>query len=272
MRCPTGAADDDWLHKHGSAAEPKQERMEDMILDALSFVGCGIYKNQSPDLLLQEMDRHGVAKTLIAPVEEQITVYNQEGNRYIQTICEQNPERFAGYAVANPWYGAQAVDTLRSALQAGMAAVYFDSSIQGFIICDEIVYPLIDLCAEFDVPVYFHTGTPAFALPMQLHCLAQRYPTVNFIMGHAGANDFVADAIPALYKRDNIWIDTSMTLAVTQHSLLEAAPDRIVFSSASPRSDLLHELNKTRSVCTDEKLLDNVFCGNLQQVFRRGIR
>ena len=100
-----------------------------MILDALSFVGCGIYKNQSPDSLLHEMDRFGVSKTLIAPVEEQITVYNREGNRDIQRICEHYPERFAGYAVANPWYGTQAVSTLRDALQEGMAAVYFDSSI-----------------------------------------------------------------------------------------------------------------------------------------------
>lgn len=242
-----------------------------MIFDALSFVGCGIYKNQCADALLREMDCNNVAKALIAPVEEQITVYNEDGNVQIRKICERYPDRFAGYAVANPWFGKQAVATLRTALQGGMAAVYFDSSIQGFTICDELVYPLIDLCAEYDVPAYFHTGTPAFALPMQLHYLALRYPTVRFIMGHAGANDFASDALPALYGRDNIWIDTSMTLAVTQHSLLQSVPDRVLFSSASPRSDLLHELNKTRSICKDADTLELVFHKNLQQVLGRGI-
>lgn len=234
--------------------------------DALAFVGDGVYQKQSAETLLAAMDRHGIQKTLIAPTEEAVTVFNEAGNTEIQRLVREFPDRFLGYAVANPWYGAQAVQCLRRALDGGLAAVYFDSSIQGFTISDALVDPLIEVCQAYDVPAYFHTGTPAFALPMQLHYLARRHPKVRFIMGHCGANDFAGDALPALYERDNIWLETSMTLTVTQLGILEAAPDRVIFGSATPRSDLAHEQNKLRATRCSQAVLDRVLSENLRQL------
>jgi len=237
------------------------------IWDALAFIGNGIYKKQSEEVLLDRMDEFGVEKSVIAPVEEYVTVYNDEGNRCILNACERHPDRFLGYAVANPWYGKRAIDSLRAALKSGLSAVYFESSLQGFTISDEIVDPLIEVCAEFDAPVYFHTGTPAFALPFQLHYLALRFPAVRFMMGHCGANDFVADSLPSLYKRDNIWLESSLTLTVTMYSCFCDAPDRYVFGSSTPRSDLGHELEKIRAACDDKEKLEKALSLNLEQVF-----
>ena len=236
------------------------------IWDALAFVGEGIYKKQSMDELLRRMDVFGVEKSIIAPVEEYVTVDNDEGNRYIHDACKLHPDRFLGYAVANPWYGKRAVESLRFALNSGLRAVYFDSSVQGFTISDDIVNPLIEVCAEFNAPVYFHTGTPAFALPLQVHYLAARFPSVRFMLGHCGANDFVADALPSLHNRDNVWLESSMTLAVTMFSCFSEAPDRYVFGSGSPRSDLEFELMKIRAACDDETKLGKALSLNLAEV------
>lgn len=234
--------------------------------DALSFVGAGRYKRQSPEELLRAMDENGVEKTVIAPVEEQIAVYNEEGNRAIAAACRAHPDRLLGYAVANPWRGTEAAELLRRALEEGLRGVYFDPSLQGFPLDDPLVEPLVELCGEYDVPIYFHTGTPAYALPFQLHFLARRYPQVRFIMGHGGANDFVADALPALFGLRNVWIETSMNLTVSIYSLLETAPDRIVFGSASPRSDLGYELQKLSATRAERAVLERVCSKNLAEV------
>jgi|LSQX01.2.fsa_nt_gb predicted TIM-barrel fold metal-dependent hydrolase len=239
-------------------------------LDALAFVGNGVYKSQSAEALIHEMNLNDVSKTIIAPVDEYITVYNEQGNHDIIEICNKHPDRLLAYAVANPWYGKKAVTILKSALKNGACAVYFDSSEQGFSINDHLVDPLIEVCEEFDVPVYFHTGTPAFALPFQLHYLAARFPNVRFIMGHSGANDFVADALPSLFNRDNIWLDTSMNLTITIASFIDKASDKTVFGSASPRSRLKHELEKLHRARPNSQQLEKICSSNLMKVM--GVR
>ncbi len=214
------------------------------IVDALCFVGNGRYKQQTPEKLQSGMEQAGIACAAVAPVEEYIVVNNEEGNRRTRALCQKHG--WYGYAVANPWYGGRAVELLKDALEDGLNAVYFDSSIQGFTINDEIVNPLIEVCAKYRVPAYFHTGTPAFALPLQLRYLALRYPEVNFIMGHMGANDFISDVTPAMYQMKNLYLETSMNLTCTLQDMLKQYPQRVIFGSASPRSVPEYELFKLR--------------------------
>ena len=235
-------------------------------VDIIAFVGEDVYCNQTPEMLLAEMDRNGVSRTFIAPSEKYTTVYNREGNEMIAEACRRWPDRFVGYAVANPWYGDKAVEELKRALDSGLQAVYFNSSIQGFTISDDIVYPLIEVCREYGVPAFFHTGTPAFALPFQLHFLAEKFPDVQFIMGHSGANDFAGDAIPALRGCPNIWLDTSTNLTVSYRALTEAAPDRVLFGSATPRSKLGYEIRRAEMGVLSQEKLEALFAGNVKKL------
>lgn len=236
------------------------------IIDALCFVGQGRYRRQSAEGLLAAMDANGVEKAVLCPVEEQVTVDNAAGNQLVLELCARHPGRFYGYAVANPWFGQKAVDTLKAALDAGLNAVYFDSSIQGFTISDELVDPLIEVCQAYGVPAYFHTGTPAFALPLQLRYLALRHPKVNFIMGHMGANDFISDVGPAMYQLDNLYLETSMNLTCTLEDMLAKYPQRVLFGSAAPRSEQEYELFKLRATAAGADTLENACAANLEQI------
>jgi len=233
------------------------------IIDALSFVGHGQYKSQKVEDLLQRMDLNGVEKALIAPVDEYVVAYNDEGNQLVQAACRAYPDR---YAVANPWFGEKAVLILRRALENGLSAVYFDSSIQGFPINDHIVDALMEVCKEYNVPVYFHTGTSSFALPFHLHYLAIRYPDIRFILGHCGANDFVSDVLPSLFKRNNIWVETSLALTPAMTRFMKVIPDRVVFGSCSPRSEISYELNKLRYGEPEQSDLEKALSKNIEAV------
>lgn len=236
------------------------------IIDALSFIGHGRYKSQSAEELIRKMDQNGVEKALIAPVDEYVVAYNEEGNDLVQAACRTHPDRFIGYAVANPWFGDKAVLNLKRALDNGLSAVYFDSSIQGFPINDHIVDPLIEICREYNVPAYFHTGTPLFALPFNLHYLAIRHPEVRFLLGHLGANDFVSDVLPSLYGRDNIWVETSLALTPAMTRFMKVIPDRVVFGSCSPRSEISYELKKLRYGKPEHTALEKALSKNIETV------
>ena len=237
-------------------------------IDVISFVGEDFYSSQAPEALLREMDRNHVERTMIAPVEKYTAVYNEEGNRMVADICRRWPDRFLGYAVCSPWRGKQGERELKRALEDGLTAVYFNSAVQGFTISDDIVDPLIAVCAEYQVPVYFHTGTPAYALPFQLHFLAERFPEVMFIMGHNGANDFSGDALPAVWGSPNILLDTSLNLGVSIRALAKSEPDKVVFGSAAPRSRLGYEIQRVEEGIKDMETLEKVFSGNILKILK----
>ena len=186
--------------------------------------------------LLAEMDAAGVDAALVSPAEAEIAVRNREGNDRVLALAAERPDRLLPYAVANPWYGAEAAVELDRALTAGAAAVLVNSALQGFLLMDELVDPLIEVARGHRAPVYAHTGTPVHALPLQLAELALRFPDVAFVMGRAGRTDFRMDAAPALESAPNLLADTSHESPHTGLAALAAAAgaERLVFASDHP--------------------------------------
>ncbi len=241
-------------------------------IDAHVNLGNGRYKKQDIATILKGMEDNGIDRCVLCPVEEYLTVYNGEGNRMLTEACRQYPDRFYGFAVANPWYGERAVRMLTEAFEAGLHGAFFVSSLQGFSIDDDIVDPLMEVCRRYGRPVYFHTATPAFALPLQLAYLARRFPEVDFIMGHCGANDFVYDIDASMYKTPNLYLETSLSYCETIYRVVEQYPDRVIFGSDAPRSPQGFELGKVLKSTGDASVMENVLSGNLLRILKGGDR
>jgi predicted TIM-barrel fold metal-dependent hydrolase len=237
-----------------------------MAIDAHAHVGQGRYKQLAPEDLLRQMDAHGIDRAVICPVEEYITVGNREGNDFILEQVRQYPDRFLGFAVANPWHGEEAVAELRRALGEGLRGLKLHPVIQGFHVNDALVEPLLDVAAEFGVPVYSHSGTPHYGEPFKLCEAARRYPDVTFILGHGGASDFWNDIPRACTFASNLLLETSRNgpsnfLFWKNH----IGVDRIVFGSNAPESQYPLEIASLRDVF-DEAELAQVLGGNMARV------
>lgn len=235
-----------------------------IICDGHCHVGEGSLKSQSAEALLANMDRSGVQKAVIVPVEECLAADNEEGNRYILDLCERYPERFWGFASANPWFGKKARKILRDYLSRGLCGIKFNPVVQGFKISDALIYPFMELAQEFGVPVYFHTGTPVCAMPFQLFDLSGRYSGVRFILGHSGYADFWQDIPFIASHSENIWFDTSLSLTPRTEALVSACgAGRILFGSDSPRSSLEYEIEKVMLCRAEPKDKEAMMGANL---------
>lgn len=237
-----------------------------MRIDGHVYLGNGRYRQQDVPAILRNMEEAGIDKSVLFPVEEYLTVYNREGNELVLKACREHPESFYGFAVANPWYGGRAAEILKEAFESGLHGAYFNSALQGFTINDPIVDPLIEICETYRRPAYFHTGTPAFALPLQLAYLARRFPKVDFIMGHSGANDFGYDIDASMLNTPNLYLDTSLNYFGSIYNLVARYPDRVIFGSDAPRSPVAFELDKASRSSEDPHVLDNVLGGNLRRI------
>ena len=89
------------------------------IIDGHCHLGEGFDIKVSPEELLKEMDKNGVEKAIIFPVDKFIAVYNEEGNDCIMDSVKKFPDRFIGFATVNPWYGENGDSELKRCLDKG---------------------------------------------------------------------------------------------------------------------------------------------------------
>lgn len=209
-----------------------------LTLDAHVRLGVSREAELSAGQLLSTMDALGLDAALVAPAERFIAVDNDEGNEMTAAAATASGGRLLPYAVANPWRGAAALESLHRARDAGAVALAVDAALQGFDLLDGLVDPLLSLAGQFRWPVYVRTGTPPTALPMPLALLARRFPELAFIMGRSGATDFWIDAVPALLHAPNLLADTCYapwdTILVSFAEHPDIGPGRVVFSTDAP--------------------------------------
>lgn len=240
------------------------------VIDCHCHLGTGHDYEQTAEMLLADMDRCSIDQAVICPVDRYIAVNNRVGNDSVLAAASDHPDRFIPFATANPWYGDDAREELYRALDAGARGVKFHPALQGFLLCDDLIEPLLEIVQERQVPVYMHTGTPAYSQPTQLTELALRFPNVDFIMGHMGSTDFWLDAVPAATASDNIYVDTSWSLPQKiERALAALGSERVLFGTDTPLSSLDLELACLQRASMTDQERENVLGGSMQRLLEK---
>lgn len=238
------------------------------IVDSHCHIGAGVRKAVAEKELLHAMDASGVQCAVLCSVDQFIAVDNREGNDEVLRAIRAHPDRLWGLAAANPWFGRKAVDELRRSLDAGVHGLKINSHLQGFILSDPLVHPLVEVCREYAVPLYAHTGTPITAEPFQLAELARTFPDVDMVMGHMGYTDFWYDAVPAALQSENLYLETSLIDIMNIRNAIEkVGADRILFGSDYPESDLALELEKIAMIEMSDDARNAVLGGNARELW-----
>jgi len=231
-----------------------------MIVDFHANVGCGLHFNCDVDALIDDMDRNMVDKAVICPVEQFLAVENRQGNDIIYESVNKYPDRLIGFGTTSPWYGKKALEEIRRISDFGFKGIKLHPFYQGFLLNDEIIYPVIEECEKYGLVVLFHTGTPVCAMPFQLRDLALRYPKVNFVMGHMGWSDFWYDVVDAASGLGNIYLETSYQMPSVIFNCINNLPNnRILFGSDWPYSNI--ELEKSKIVRIQNRETAEVILG-----------
>jgi predicted TIM-barrel fold metal-dependent hydrolase len=219
--------------------------------------------------LLAEMDRCAIEQAIIGPEKKYFAIDNKSGNSYIAHAARQHPDRLTGFAIASPWLGKKALAELNRALDLGLTGLKIYPAVQGFILTDPQIFPLIEFAEKARWPVYCATGTPICAMPLQLAELAERYPRAKFIMGHGGFCDFWNDIPDALRRCSNLYIETSYILPSQITAWIkEAGIGRFVFGSDLPFSSLDLELKKI-SLLSERIDKERILRKNILRVLRK---
>lgn len=166
------------------------------------------------DLLVAEMDRHGIAHSLV--LTSYLVNDDRPGTEEVLALLDGDP-RF-GVVAGVPWPVCEAGDfaALRELLAAGrLRGLKLYPGYAPFALWDPRMRPVYELAAEFGVPVMIHTGDTfarqakvKFAHPLQVDEVAVEFPGTTFVLCHLG-NPWFMDAAEVVYKNDNVLADVS---------------------------------------------------------------
>jgi len=241
-----------------------------MRIDAYTVIGKTSEAGLSPDELITQMQAARVDKCVIAPVDRCLAVANREGNELVMAAAKKYPDKFIPACTANPWYAKEAIAELNRAIAAGAGIFVLAPHLQGYILNDGTVIPLLEALENHHLPVYVHTGHYQHATPWQLADVALRYPDINFIMGHSGSTDFKLDAVEAALTAPNIYLESSLARSFIFKGMIEkVGPHRGLVGSLAPVNDLGFEWKHMEACLPYEKYRD-IYGNNLQRLLGKG--
>jgi predicted TIM-barrel fold metal-dependent hydrolase len=235
------------------------------VIDGHATIGANRDVELSAEALTKSMDRLGIDVALISPPEPFLPLRNREGNEFVAAAAAASGGRLLPYAIASPWLGAEALEELRRARDAGARALKLDPALQGFDLHDGLADPLIEFAAASGWPVYVRTGTPPHALPLQLAWLANRHPDAWFVMGKSGATDFSADGPSALAATPNLVADSAHVEWPTRLARLDpsAVGHRVVLTTDAPFAEAEVEVARVVEAGLDDAVRAAVLGGTL---------
>ncbi|MFT5162103.1 MAG: putative TIM-barrel fold metal-dependent hydrolase [Alteromonadaceae bacterium] len=253
----------------------------------------GQYNDHQGDKLVAEMDAAGIGSTvLLAPdfTYEFGSEYSIE--QIIQQhfeAAERHPGRFHIFAGVDPRRGESAVQAFASLVSSSAVAGLKLYPPCGYSPSDKRLYPFYEICREHRLPVLLHTGPTSAALAFSFAAAglidqaAKDFPSVNFILAHAGAS-YVQDAIAQCMYRPNVYMDISgfpSTLAAggwrqhlrqlfslnLNHKIIFGT-DWPVFGSKSGLSKLTDELFADEGPLQGlpKKAITQIMSGNIQRL------
>ena len=171
----------------------------------------------------------------------------RELNAYMAKLCRRY-QQLTGLATVFPGED-NTRQILMEAFDNGLSGVKLHCHVQCFDMLGAAMHEIYRLCREFDKPLIMHVGrepkSPAYPCDPYEFCSADKleqviktYPDLRVCVPHLGADEF------DIYRRllenyDNLWLDTTMTLADylpfdNVPDLAQMRADRLIFGSDFP--------------------------------------
>jgi predicted TIM-barrel fold metal-dependent hydrolase len=218
-----------------------------MRIDAHNHLGGpdkGDGKSQSPEEILEEMDRIGIDMAVVFPFNEVYPgVSFRHANSYIADTVNSHPDRLIGFCRLDPNAGDEAVAELRRCRQdLGLKGVKLHPTSQNFALDHPTLLDILAQAEEYRMPVIFDTGKK-LSPPAGIAALARRFPGLTIIMAHI---NLIEESLEAAEDAHNIYLGTTGYFNVPRlgQAIKAAGAGRFISGSDSPYIKMAREEEK----------------------------
>jgi len=232
-----------------------------------------------PERVLDTMDRCNVRWLIMSG--HAALVDTQRGNREIAELVARYPDRFRGYWVINPNYPERMereldeFDDLRqSAERDGGTPLFvgfkFHPNQHGVPLNDDRYRPALEYAEARGLPILSHTWAgKGMSSHHEVREVAEKYPNVRLLMGHAGYGDW-EDAAKVARDHEHVYLE--LTAAYSVRGALEimiehAGSEKILFGTDHPWFDPHYGIGCILSAYMTDEDRRNILYRNAQRLF-----
>ena len=228
------------------------------VIDAHAHAGpysLFFIADHSPRAMVRVMDRCGVDHAMISShraIQEDASKGNDETARAV----DDTQGRLRGYFVVNPWQDpADEID--KRANDDRFVGIKLHPELHEYALTSPRYRPAFEYAQQAGKPILTHTwfGSHYNGLE-QLDAIAERYPEVTILAGHAGANGPGYEQIVDVAKRhERVILELCGSFGTGQrikHLVDELGAHRVVFGSDFPFLDLRLTLGRVLFAPLDE--------------------
>jgi predicted TIM-barrel fold metal-dependent hydrolase len=231
--------------------------------------------------LITQMDRHGVDVSLVItrPATVGVLADVADAHDRVEAALAAFPGRLYGAAWVAPRHGRAGFDELERRLSGdAFRALILHPEQEQFNLDDPILDDAIEVAARHGAPVVAHTSLATRgAEPWRLVRLARRFPAVDFVMSHLGADGSMLqshEAVKIAAQVPNVLVDGSDTVTdpyATYHGpALVLGPERVLFASGEPVHQVALGLLKLDLLPLEESWRAAISGGNLLRILGLG--
>lgn len=180
-------------------------------------MGYHLMSPLSLDVLKKQNAYAGIDKMALLPLDHstrcngQVLITNEE----IASLVAKWPDTFIGFASVDP-HRPDALQVLQKAFgELGLMGLKLNPAKQRFYPDDEALFPIYELCAQYNKPIIFHAGLSwepdtltKYAHPLHFEEVALRFPTLRICLAHF-AWPWVREMAMLMIKYPNVYTDTA---------------------------------------------------------------
>lgn len=247
-----------------------------MIIDAHAHLSTTSYGNIQ--LYIDQLKEAGIERGIVVPggmmdvrkMTEYVTGKSKPENTipdnvYIKLALENHPCMLTGFACIDP-HSPTAVEDLNAYFKNGYRGLKLSPMTHEFSFASKKIAQLVELCGEWEYPVYTHVVFSPGASTSKLVHLAKQFPNTNFILGHMGFGPADTEAVEGA-KLDNFFLETSMgSYLLIQEAIQKVGAGKIIFGSEFPLSHPKVELQKILVLTLSDDEKDKILGKNISQL------
>jgi predicted TIM-barrel fold metal-dependent hydrolase len=240
-----------------------------MIIDGHVHIGIGnfFHMKADADLLLRLADQLSIDKLFVTDLNS-LFYDMSEGNDCLARDVAAHQDRLMGYcSVPTPRLGRRAIDEIRRCREKyGFRGVKIYSHPEAPI-TEPATYPLLEVAAEYGMPILSHTT------PDECDHLMQHVPQARLVMAHMGGHPYAFGdwhrAVAVAKKHPNLLLDTASSQidnGMLEWAVAELGPERILYGSDMPLLDPFTQMAKVTGASLDDQAKSLIRGGNLQRL------
>lgn len=236
--------------------------MIDVRMDFTEYDGLGM--PFGVEGILRLMDKHEISHAFLIPRMGVDSDFRQGNKDLFQAISSS--DRLFGYLAVNLNYPQESIQLMRSGMVSPKFAALgiFNGATKPYVNLEDCA-DILNAYRRFIKPVFL--DVPHAAALWEAQRIAKEFPTIKFIIGSMGGDDWKSSLVCT--RQLNMLFDISGSFDAEKVDAAFAAfgPNRLLFGSGAPASDVSSMLGLLKASCVSETNTRKILYDNAAKLF-----